>query len=57
MSFFPKDLSIVDYETSQINLNGSLAPMKSYDDNFYFNRKLLLQKNKFSKLDKWFNIA
>ncbi len=53
VSFFPKDHCEINKSSFQINLNGNLATMTSNKDNYYFNRRILLQDNSFLKLDEW----
>ena len=44
-------------ENSQINLNGNLAPPNPSENSYYYNRKILLQKFSFSKLDEWVHVS
>ena len=53
VSFFPKDHCDLNNINFQTNLNGNLTTQKPNENYYYFNRKILLQKDLFSKLDEW----
>ncbi len=53
VSFFPKVQCDVNSKNFHTNLNGNLTTLKPNENYYYFNRKILLQKDIFSKLDKW----